>query len=107
MRPATDQCTLTVIAFVAVPLYASTATTAIRCVPADSVNFFASWSDQRSLALRPSIQTSRRWTPAGEFPLALTNTGEVTLALFAGPQILAARFAELGGAQLVIALVLM
>src|SRR4051794_41926587 len=106
MPPATDQCTFTVIALVAVPLYMSTATTEMRCVPALSVSFFASWSDQRSPALCPSIQTSSRSTPAGELPLALISTGEVTLALLAGPQILAARFAELGGAQLVNALVL-
>src|SRR6185369_16987419 len=45
--------------------------------------------------------------PAGELPLAFTSTGEVTVALSAGPQILAARLAELGGAQLVNALLLM
>jgi len=39
-------------------------------------------------------------------PLAFTSTGDATLALLAGPQILAARFAELGGAQVVNALVL-
>src|SRR3954466_16326592 len=78
----------------------------MRCVPAVSVNFFASWSFHFWYFFAPSIQTSRRWTPAGELPLAFTSTGEVTLALAAGPQILAARFAVLGGAQLVNALVL-
>src|SRR5690242_19985283 len=79
----------------------------MRCAPAVRVNFYASWSLQRSVLLCPSIQTSSRWTPAGELPLAFTSTGEVTLALSAGPQILAARLAELGGAQLVNALELM
>src|SRR5438270_3678858 len=79
----------------------------MRCVPPFRVNFFASWSFHFWYFFAPSIQTSRRWTPAGELPLAFTSTGEVTLALAAGPQILAARFAELGGAQLVNALVLM
>src|SRR3954451_9247583 len=78
----------------------------MRWVPALKVNFFASWSFHFSYFFAPSIQTSRRWIPAGELPLAFTSTGEVTLALAAGPQILAARLAELGGAQVVNALVL-
>src|SRR5207253_299763 len=87
-------------------LYMSTATTAMRWLPAARVKRFASWSFHFSFFFTPSIQTSRRRMPAGELPLALTSTGDVTLALFAGPQILAARFAELGGAQFVNALVL-
>src|SRR4051794_37861603 len=78
----------------------------MRCVPALKVNFFASWSFHFWYFFTPSIQTSRRWTPAGELPLAFTRTGEVRLAFAAGPQIFAAKFFELGGVQLVNALVL-
>src|SRR3954464_6102006 len=78
----------------------------MRCVPPLKVNFFATWSFHFWYFFTPSIHTSRRWMPAGELPLAFTSTGEVTLALFAGPQILAAMFAALGGVQLVKPLVL-
>src|SRR5882724_8153032 len=79
----------------------------MRWLPAARVNRFATWSFHFSYFFTPSIQTSRRWMPAGELPLPLTSTGDVTLALLAGPQIFAARFADEGGAQLVNALVLM
>src|SRR5438270_3589082 len=73
----------------------------MRCVPADSEKLLASWSFHFWYFFTPSIQTSRRWTPAGELPLALTSAGEVRLALSLGEQIFAASVADDGGAQLV------
>src|SRR5256885_4498165 len=89
----------------AVLLYISTATTVMRWLPAVRVKRFATWSFHFWYFFTPSIQTSRRWIPAGELPLALTSTGDATLAFAPGPQTFAAKFAAFGGAQFVKALV--
>ena len=87
---------VTLIAVVACPMYLSFATTAMRCFPEVSINFFASWSPHFVYCFFPSIQTCNWFTPAGELPDAFTSSGEVTVAPFEIPQILAARFAEVG-----------
>src|SRR5574340_1178002 len=95
-----------VMFFLAVPLYMSTATTLTWCVPAASENERETMSFHSWNFFTPSIQISMRMTPAGELPLALMRTGEATLAFAAGVQIFAARFADDGGAQITVALVL-
>src|SRR5438067_963174 len=80
-------------------VYLSLAITVMWWLPEPKLNLLANWSCQRTAFFTPSIQTCNWTTPAGEFPDARTSRGELTVLPDAGAQILAASFAELGGAQ--------
>src|SRR5207249_5825092 len=87
-----------VAALLPVPLYLSTATTAMWCWPLARLNDFASWSFHFWYRLTPSIQTSSRLIPDGELPLARKTNSDVVV--LPGVQILLVMDAEGGGAQL-------
>src|SRR6266404_1298810 len=99
--------TLTVALVLAKLTYRSTATSSIRCDPGLSCSECSIWSLSVWYCLTPSIQSSRRWIPAGELPEPLIVTDPEAVAPGWGEHSFARIMSEPGGAQLVAALVLM